>query len=101
MASARKRRAVEAAVGRSGPTIPDVRRARDEELAASGWKRRFTGAPPRLAEVQELYRATGQEVLLDDLVPGELEADCAGCALALTVFKAVYTRPIAAKGDRT
>jgi len=65
---------------------------RDEELARDGWERRFTGSPPRLVEMKELYEATGQEVLLDPVLPGELARECEGCTLALTFFKVIYTR---------
>ena len=82
----------EAAVGLPGIPVPEMRRRRDEELAADGWTRRFTGSPPRLGELTELYGATGQEVLLDEVLPGELAAECEGCTLALTLFKVIYTR---------
>lgn len=74
--------------GQAGPQ----REARDAELAADGWVRRFTGAPPRLSETKELYESLGWEVLLDELSPEELPQDCAGCALALAFFQVVYTR---------
>lgn len=68
------------------------RPARDAELSESGWERRFIGAPPRLTEVSELYASLGLEVLLDAVTDQELEEECAGCALALTLFRVVYTR---------
>jgi len=80
------------AVGSPDADVPQVRRARDQELASEGWVRRFTGSPPRLAEVRDLYASTGREVLLDDVLPGELAPECEGCTLALTLFKVVYTR---------
>ena len=80
------------AVGMPNEEVPEVRRARDAELAEAGWARRFTGSPPRLVEMRELYEATGQEVLLDDVLPGELARECEGCTLALALFKVVYTR---------
>lgn len=90
------------AVGMPDAEVPEVRRARDAELANAGWARRFTGSPPRLAEAKELYEATGQEVLLDDVLPGELARECEGCALALALFKVIYTRRSdAAHGSRT
>ncbi len=85
-------RRAEPAVGAPDAEVPQVRRARDQELARDGWMRRFTGSPPRLAEVRDLYASTGQEVLLDDVLPGELAPECEGCTLALTLFKVVYTR---------
>ena len=72
--------------------MTQVRRARDEELERDGWTRRFTGSPPRLVELSELYEATGQEVLLDPVLPGELARECEGCTLALSLFKVIYTR---------
>jgi hypothetical protein len=80
------------AVGAPEADVPRVRLARDAELAAEGWARRFTGGPPRLVEVRELYEATGQDVLMDDVLPGELAPECEGCTLALSLFKVIYTR---------
>jgi hypothetical protein len=68
------------------------RAERDAELAAEGWSRRFVGAPPKLKEHVELYESLGQEVLQDAVSEEELAEVCAGCALALTFFKVVYTR---------
>ena len=82
----------EAAVGLPGAEVPAIRRERDTELAIQGWVRRFTGSPPRLAELKDLYESTGQDVLLDDVLPGELAAECEGCTLALALFKVIYTR---------
>jgi len=82
----------EPAVGFADQELPEVRRVRDEELARQGWTRRFTGSPPRLVELKELYETTGQQVLLDPVIPGELAPDCEGCTLALSLFKVIYTR---------
>lgn len=82
----------EAAVGLPGAEVPAIRRNRDDELAVDGWVRRFTGSPPRLGELTELYESTGQDVLLDDVLPGELATECEGCTLALALFKVIYTR---------
>ncbi len=65
---------------------------RDAELADEGWKRRFIGSPPRLEESKTLYESMGMEVLLDQITEEELRAECAGCALALTLFRVIYTR---------
>jgi len=80
------------AVGLTQTEVPPMRRARDAELASEGWARRFTGSPPRLDEIRELYEATGQEVLMDEVLPGELARECEGCTLALTLFRVIYTR---------
>ena len=82
----------EPAVGFADQDLPEVRRLRDEELSREGWVRRFTGSPPRLVELKELYETTGQEVLLDPVLPGELARECEGCTLALSLFKVIYTR---------
>jgi hypothetical protein len=82
----------EPAVGFPDHDLPEVRRVRDEELALEGWARRFTGSPPRLVELKELYETTGQEVLMDPVLPGELARECEGCTLALSFFKVIYTR---------
>jgi len=87
------------AVGFPDQELPEVRRLRDEELARDGWLRRFTGSPPRLVELKELYETTGQDVLLDPVLPGELARDCEGCTLALSLFKVIYTRRADAEGS--
>ena len=69
-----------------------ARQARDEELARVGWTHRFTGAPPRLKEVQDLYERLGMEVFLDSLSMEELPEGCDDCSLATNWFKVVYTR---------
>jgi hypothetical protein len=84
-------------VGFADHDLPEVRRVRDEELALEGWTRRFTGSPPRLVELKELYETTGQEVLLDPVITGELARECEGCTLALSLFKVIYTRRIGAE----
>lgn len=83
-------------MGLGGSELPGVRRSRDEELAREGWMRRFTGSPPRLVELKELYETTGQEVLLDPVLPGELARECEGCTLALSLFRVIYTRRVGA-----
>lgn len=89
------------AAGPGSPSLPDElgpaasRRVheRDAALAADGWCRRFIGGPPRLGEMVELYRSLGHEVHTESLETDDLEDRCAGCALALSVFRIVYTRP--------
>ena len=68
------------------------RRRRDAELADQGWQRRFIGSPPRLEESKTLYESMRLEVLLDPVTEEELRSECAGCALALTLFRIIYTR---------
>jgi len=83
----------------AGGEVPDVRLARDDELAAAGWTRRFTASPPRLTELRALYETLGREVMLDPVLPGELATECEGCTLALTMFRVIYTRPAARAGE--
>jgi hypothetical protein len=66
--------------------------ARDRTLAAEGWQRRFIGGPPRLGEMLELYAELGYEVRVEPVHDEELADHCAGCRLALTLFRVVYTR---------
>ena len=77
--------------GRVG-VVGAARARRDAELAREGWTRRFVGAPPRLREMTELYRELGHEVLLDPVRPDELDDECGGCVLALSLFRVIYTR---------
>lgn len=65
---------------------------KDEELARHGWIRRFVGAAPRLQEVRELYESLGLEVRFETLSPDELAEECGDCALALALFRVIYTR---------
>jgi hypothetical protein len=65
---------------------------RDLELAIEGWRRRFVGGPPRLEEMVELYRELGHEVRLEELTDEDLAEHCAGCRVALSLFRIVYTR---------
>ncbi len=66
--------------------------ARDKELLQEGWERRFVGGPPRLAEMVEVYGDLGLEVRLEALHEEDLDEKCAGCALAMALFRIVYTR---------
>ena len=40
----------------------------------------------------DLYRELGHEVHTEPLEDGDLEHDCTGCTLALSLFRIVYTR---------
>lgn len=73
--------------------VTGIRRAgRDADLAREGWTRRFVGGPPGLKDQVALYESLGHEVMLDPLRPEELATACSGCALALALFRVVYTR---------
>lgn len=75
-----------------GPAASERVRRRNAELGRDGWARRFIGSPPRLAEMIDLYRELGQEVHTEPLEDADLEHDCAGCTVALSLFRIVYTR---------
>ena len=60
---------------------------------AQGWTRRFVGAPPRLQEAVQLYQSLGYQVLLEPQLPEELDDECKGCALALGLYRVIFTRP--------
>jgi hypothetical protein len=65
---------------------------RDVRLARDGWRRRFVGGPPRLTELLELYTELGHEVRVEPLDDEDLAESCAGCRVALSLFRIVYTR---------
>ena len=75
-----------------GPATSRRVRERDGALAVDGWSRRFIGGPPRLGEMIELYESLGHEVRTEPLHDDDLESHCAGCAVALSLFRIVYTR---------
>jgi len=42
--------------------------------------------------MKELYESLGLEVRLEPLTDEELAEECAGCTLALALFRVLYTR---------
>jgi hypothetical protein len=72
--------------------VMDALCAREAELAADGWQRRFVAAPPRLQEMTDLYRSLGLDVRHEPLDDTDLSDDCGGCILARTLFRIIYTR---------
>jgi hypothetical protein len=76
----------------AGLNLEGCAQERDARLAEEGWRRRFTGGPPRLAEMVELYHQLGHEVRLEPLDDHDLADSCAGCRVALALFRIVYTR---------
>jgi hypothetical protein len=63
------------------------------ELVAAGWQRRFEAEATRAAELVDLYSELSYEVTTRPIVPEEIGADCAGCAIvACQRYVAVYTR---------
>lgn len=75
-----------------GPAASRRVHERDAALATEGWVRRFIGGPPRLGEMIGLYESLGHEVRTERLHDADLESHCAGCAVALSLFRIVYTR---------
>ena len=65
---------------------------RDRRLAGQGWVRRFVAGPDRLEEAAELYRELGHEVRLERPTEEELAEACEDCALAMELFRILYTR---------
>jgi hypothetical protein len=63
------------------------------ELEAAGWQRRFEAEATRAGELVDLYSELSYEVTTRPVVPEEIGADCAGCAVvACRRYVAVYTR---------
>jgi hypothetical protein len=75
-----------------GSLSEDLARS-DPDLVAAGWERRFVTGGPRAAEVAELYRELGYEVLLEPVRQAEIPDGFTDCQVALLFqFKTVYTR---------
>jgi hypothetical protein len=74
---------------------------RDEELAASGWDKRFVACEPRLSEAVELYKEIGFEVHLEPLPEKETpdpssceQSECTACfEVNRERYRIIYTRP--------
>jgi hypothetical protein len=63
------------------------------DLEAAGWQRRFEAEATRAEELVDLYAELSYEVTTRPIVPDEIGADCAGCAIvACQRYVAVYTR---------
>ena len=78
--------------GRTGVQAPAIPLGGQLALEAEGWVRRFTAAPPRIQEVCEMYESLGHEVRLVSVPPEELRGECSGCAVALSIYRIIYTR---------
>ena len=71
----------------------EVSGTQDLELETAGWQRRFEAEATRAAELVDLYSELSYEVTTRPIVPEEIGADCAGCAIvACQQYVAVYTR---------
>jgi hypothetical protein len=65
----------------------------DPVRIAAGWVRRFVVEARRAEEYVHLYESAGFEVAADPVAPEQLEDDCAGCRLLLTLeYRTIYTR---------
>lgn len=80
-----------AARERALPVLQSVP-SRTDELAHSGWTRRFVASPPRLDEMVTLYRSLGLDVTLEPLDPRERDTDCTGCSSGGAAARIIFTR---------
>ncbi|HKK26526.1 MAG TPA: hypothetical protein VKB18_00420 [Gemmatimonadota bacterium] len=56
------------------------------------WVKRFVAAPDRAGEAADLYRSLGHEVRLEPAAEEDLPSGCGDCALALGLYRTLYTR---------
>lgn len=78
--------------GRTGVQAPAIPLGGQLALEAEGWVRRFTAAPARAQEAREMYESLGHEVRLELVPAEELRDECSGCAVALSLYRIIYTR---------
>ncbi len=64
------------------------------EEAGEDWVRRFVVMPDRAREAEALFRSLGLEVRVEPAAPADLPEGCDDCALALGLFRTVYTRSL-------
>ncbi len=62
------------------------------QLGAGEWQRRFVAGPPELQDLTALYASLGYEVHAGPIAPEDIRKECAGCKLALGLFRVIYTR---------
>ncbi len=75
-------------------SAPTHAKPKEAELIEQGWTRRFVATPARLKESVDLYQSLGYEVRLEVQAPEELNDECRSCAVALGLYRVVYTRPL-------
>ena len=86
--------------GETRRLLSDSRIAPDPDRLAQGWERRFIADEARAAEMMELYRALGYEVVADALRSEHGSKDCDDCRLlAERHLRTIYTRPGPASRD--
>lgn len=78
--------------GTIGVQAPAIPLGDQLALEAEGWVRRFTAAPPRALEAREMYESLGHDVRLEPVPAEELRDECSGCAVALSLYRIIYTR---------
>jgi hypothetical protein len=81
----------ESADARDPDSGADAARDRDPG-AGEGWVKQFVVMPDRAREAADLFRSLGHEVRIEAATAEDLPDGCDDCALALGLFKTVYTR---------
>ncbi len=76
----------------SRPELNEPARPRHGAAGAGEWQRRFVAGPPELQDLTALYAALGYEVHAGPISEADLRRECAGCRLALGLFRVIYTR---------
>ncbi|MFW9905248.1 MAG: hypothetical protein ACFFFH_12990 [Candidatus Thorarchaeota archaeon] len=67
-------------------------KTRKSQLEKEGWEKKFTIEEHRVDEYVELYKSLNQEVLVEPVVPGEMEG-CTECFKRnCTNYRIIYTR---------
>lgn len=65
---------------------------RKSQLEKEGWEKKFTIEEHRVDEYVELYKSLNQEVLVEPVIPGEMEG-CVECFKRnCTNYRIIYTR---------
>ncbi len=76
----------------SAPELNEPVSPRDTHPASGEWQRRFVAGPPELQDLTALYASLGYEVHAGPISPADIKRECAGCKLALGLFRVIYTR---------
>jgi hypothetical protein len=72
--------------------LKSEKESRKTLLEKEGWERKFVIEEHRVDEYVELYESLNQEVLIEPVIPGEMEG-CAECFKAnCTNYRIIYTR---------
>lgn len=77
----------------SSDSLESISVQSDPKLLADGWERRQLADPQRAAEVTELYKTLGFEVLAKELTESDFGDACKTCAVAgCQGYVMIYTR---------